>query len=114
MWRVFFERHHPVHRFQRTQYNHAVFQRVDRTGFTFQTFSGSIAVHRHNQAIAQLSGIGQIRDVTGMQNVEDAVGHHHFFTALTGLRHGCFQLGLGHYAKAGFGPAAYRVFQLDW
>ena len=48
-----------------------------------------------------------------MQNVEDAVGHHHFFAALTRLRDGMLQLRFGHHAKTGFGAATHRVFQLD-
>ncbi|MNF13493.1 hypothetical protein D3C80_2153610 [compost metagenome] len=49
-----------------------------------------------------------------VQNVEDAVGHHHFLAALARLRYRFFQLGLGHYTKAGFGAATNGVFQFDW
>ena len=48
-----------------------------------------------------------------MQNVEDAVGHHHFLAALARRRNRLFELLFAHHAKAGLSPAADRVFQLD-
>ena len=48
-----------------------------------------------------------------MQNVEDAVGHHHFLAALARRRNRLFEFFFAHHAKAGLSPAADRVFQLD-
>ena len=48
-----------------------------------------------------------------MQDVEHAVGHHHFLTALAGAGYGLFQLRLAHHAKASVGPTAHGVFQFN-
>ena len=88
-------------------------QRVHRTGFAFQAFGGGITVNRHNQAIAQFARVRQIGDMARVQNVEHAVGHHHFLATLTRGSDRYFQLIFTHHAKTGFGPATHRVFQLD-
>ena len=111
---IFFKRHHPVHRFQRAEHNHALLERVHRTRFALQAFRRCIAVNRHNQAIAQLARVRQIRNVARVQNVEHAVGHHHFFTTLARGGNGHLQLVFGHDAKTGIRTTAHRVFQLDW
>ena len=100
--------------FQRTEHNHTLLERVHRTRFTLQAFRRGIAVDRHNQAIAQLARIRQIRNVASVQNVEHAVGHHHFFTTLARGGDGYLQLVFGHDAKTGICTTAHRVFQLDW
>ena len=52
--------------------------------------------------------------MTRVQNVEDAIGHHHFFATLTRRGDRLFQLFFAHHAKTGIGTSAHRVFQLDW
>ena len=48
-----------------------------------------------------------------MENVKDAIGHYHFFTAFTRCRYGQLQFLFGHHAKAGICASTYSVFQLD-
>ncbi len=50
--------------------------------------------------------------MTGVQNVETAVGHHHLLATQAGGLHGNLELGFGHDAKAGFLLGVERICQL--
>ena len=91
--RVLAEGHHPVDEIQRSQNRHAAFQAVYRAPCPFDTSHRCIIVNRHNQPITKLAGFFQVGDVTGVQNVENAIGHHQAFVVPCGVCFGAQRIG---------------------
>src|SRR5690606_31074449 len=76
---AFGEADHPVHSAQSSKYSHATVNAVDRTTRPFQAADGSVVVDVDDQAITLSAGLFQISHVTGVQDVEAAVGEDDFF-----------------------------------
>jgi hypothetical protein len=63
-----------VHGLKRRQYFSALFLGEDGPSFAFQLTNASVAVDGNKEKVAELSGIGQVARMAGMQQVKTAVG----------------------------------------
>src|SRR6185503_11694577 len=75
--RVFLEPGDESYAFQSGGYREPVFEGIDRPIRAFaQAFDGGIRVQCHDEARAQRARLGEVCDMTPMQDVEDPVGEN--------------------------------------
>ncbi|RMP03935.1 hypothetical protein ALQ30_05662 [Pseudomonas syringae pv. persicae] len=76
---AFGEADHPVHCTQACQHGHTPVNAVDRTARPFQAADRRVIVDGHDQTITQRPRLLQVGHMTGVKNVEAAIGEDDFF-----------------------------------
>ncbi len=79
---VFFENDRPIHRAQTLEHGNPIFQPVNRPFWSFsEPPNAVIRVHSNNQKVAKGPALAENLDVTGVENIENAIGKHQALSA---------------------------------
>jgi len=80
--RVFFEYNRPIHCPQTLEHGNPIFQPVNRPFWSFsEPPNAVIRVHANNEKVTKRTALAKNLDMTGVENIENAIGKHQALSA---------------------------------